>query len=678
MKTGRGIGIGLLLAALGAGSAAAYSDACFRGTVVDGTQDLSDEAFAPLTGIAAQIAKGEADEAIMGSRYAAIVERIMCLNGPMAGLRVTLRSGGTAPAERETTTDAHGRFYFDDLEIGEYDLTVYRPGKAGEEPEAFAWRLKVEDNYRQLHADMALPTKFIQVRGRVADTTGQPLAGARILAQGYRFNSELGRWSSVRHEVEAVTDDQGRYELRQLHPMLFWPGDGGLIGYVLKVEKDGYFVEARKVQTMRPETLAAMVKWAKMMLGETPTPGQKDWRTIQWPAAADEQGVLDGVDFTLNRSASLNGCVLNAAGAPVAHALVELRYLDVPPRQNLPFRLGPGSAETDAAGRFFVAGLATGRYQVAVAVDGRRRFYPDAAMELREGEVRTNLELRYDVPPTGRIEASVIEAGSGRPIGVYTAYVERVLGPPDSGETSGRLVKNTNRPGFFAVDNVSPGEAQFHVSAPGYVSRRAACAVESGKTTEWTLEMQSAGSALVRVTRNGVATRPYELLAFPDGSTNAVWGSWQTNVDGRCLIHELPPGWNRLRAKFVENNQSRYALVPVQIEVGQTNAVELETEGPCSFDLDLSFPANVVVRAWMEPADAPEAEDFGSMADLKVFLWAYGSGSIAVTNLPAGEYRIGVQKLESIQVRDRVPMKPDQTKILRLEEGRRPAVAFEF
>ena len=63
---------------------------------------------------------------------------------------------------------------------------------------------------------------------------------------------------------------------------------------------------------------------------------------------------------------------------------------------------------------------------------------------------------------------------------------------------------------------------------------------------------------------------------------------------------------------------------------------------------------------------------------MEVYLWAYESGRVAVTNLPAGEYRIGVQKLESTKGVDRVPMKPDQTQTIRLEEGQRPAVAFEF
>ena len=676
MKTRRGIGIGLLLAALGA--ATAYSGGSFRGTVVDGRQDYSDEAFAPLEKVAAKFPTGDQNDPELMDAYMKAIIGIMCPHGPMASLRVVLRPAGEKPEERETTTDAKGMFHFTDLEIGEYDLTAYKPGKEGEAPEAFTWRLKVEDEYRQKYAELALPPTFIQAKGRVTDTAGQPLAGVKIQALEYRYNGELGSWSAVRHEVEAATDEQGRFELPRLHPMPFRLGDGGPAGYVLNVEGAGYVAAARKIDVVMPETLSAMEKWAKIVFGASPARSQKDWREIKWPVSADERGILDGLDFTLFRAATLGGRVMDAAGAPLADDRVWLRHLDAPPYQPLPFSLGPGSVNTDGAGRFSIAGLATGRYQVVVAVADRSREYRDAAVELREGEIRTNLDLRYEVPPTGRIEASVREAGSGRPIGVYTAYVERVFGTPDSGETHGRLAKDTNQSGRFTVDDISPGDAQFHVSAPGYVSRRAACTVESGKTTDWILEMQPAGAASVRVTCNGVATRPSQLVSFPEGATNPVWGSWHTNASGLCEIHELPPGLNRLRAQVFGNNQSRYALVAVQTEAGRTNSAELEMEGPCSFDLDLAFPTNATVRAWVEPADAPETEAFDAKVDLKVYLWAHESGRIAVTNLPAGEYRVGVQKLESTKGVEHVPMKPDQTKTLRLEEGQRPLAAFEF
>lgn len=678
MKKRQWIGVGLL-AGLFAGSAVAYHGASFRGTVRDGAQDYSDQAFAPLEAMTAKLATGDPNDPDLMKSYMAAMERIMWPNGPMAGLRVVLRSGGETPAEYETTTDAKGLFYFHNLETGEYELTIYKPGKEGQEPEAYAWRLKVERDYGQTGADLMLPGKFIRAMGRVADSAGQPLAGIRIHAFEYRYNGELGRWSSVAHEVETATDEQGRFELPGLHPMPFWPFDGGSTGYMLKVEGEGFVSCARKIDVVTPETQDAFKKWAQLMFGESLKPGQKDWRKFPWPAPANERGILNGVDFMLLRPASLGGNVRNAAGTPVTNASVWMRYLDAPPYQPMPFSLDPGSAKTDGDGRFFIAGLSTGRYQAVVAVDGRRLEYREVPVELREGEVRTNLELRYEVPATGRIEASVFEKSSAKPIGVYTTYVERVVGALDSGTTSGRLVKDTNRPGFFAVENVSPGEAQFRISAPGYVSRKVDCEVESGKTAILPIEMEPAGSALVRVTCNGVATRPMELLAFPESSTNAVWGwSRTTNADGRCVIHELPPGLNRIRAQIPGNDQSRYALVSAQIEAGQTNAVELETEGPCSFDLDLSFSTNEMVRAWVESADAPETETFDSKVDLEVHLWAYGTDRIAVTNLPAGEYRIGVQKLESIQSRDRVPMKADQSKTIRLEEGRRPAVAFEF
>ena len=49
-----------------------------------------------------------------------------------------------------------------------------------------------------------------------------------------------------------------------------------------------------------------------------------------------------------------------------------------------------------------------------------------------------------------------------------------------------------------------------------------------------------------------------------------------------------------------------------------------------------------------------------------------------MAHLAAGEDRIGVQKMESTKGVDRVPMKADQTQTIRLDEGQRPTVAFEF
>ena len=670
------IGVGLM-AALGAGSAAGYDGARFRGTVMDGAPDYSDAAFAPLEEVAAKLATGDQNDPELMDSFGKALMGIMCPHGPMAGLRVTLRSAGETPEARETATDEKGQFRFDSLAIGEYALAIHQSGKGCQGPQEYSWRLKIDDEYRQTGAELAWPAQLLVARGMIVDSAGQPLAGVRITAYENRYNGELDRWSGVLHVVETATDKRGGFELAGLRPMRFFPGDGGPAGYVLKVEKEGFAPCVRRIDALTKETQDAMRRWWSIMVKAVPSSRGRA-TDIQWPVPANPRGAIENVDFTLIRAATLGGCVRDGAGTPITNASVSFRHLDAPPYLPLPFPFEPKTTRTDAAGRFSIPGLATGRYHVVVAVDYRGREYPDVPVELREGEVRDDLDLRYEVPPTGRIEASVFDKDSAKPIGVYTAYVERVLGTPDSGITSGSIAKDTNRPGFFVVENVSPGETQFRISAPGYVSRQAACAVESGKTALLPIEMQPAGAAQVRVTCNGVATRPHQLVSFPEGATNAVWGSWRTNADGRCEIHELPPGLNRLRALVSGNDQSRYVLVAVQIEAGKTNSVELETEGPCSFDLDLAFPTNAVMRAWVEPADAPETDTFYAKVDMKVHLWAYESGRVAVTNLPAGDYRIGVQKLESIQSRDRVPMKADQTKTIRLEDGQRPAVAFEF
>lgn len=671
------IGVGLL-AVLCAGAAGAYPNSNFRGTVVNGFQDYSDEAFRPLAEITAKMTGEHINDWEVMESYAAAMMRIIRPNGPLAGVRVALRSASDLSDVRETTTDANGQFYFNQLEIGDYGLTVSQPVNEGEWPEDFTWRLKVENDGRHLRAELMLPTKFIQARGQVTDTAGQPLTGIRIQAFEYRYH-ESGRWSPVMHVAEAVTDEQGRYELPGLHPMLFWPGDGGSAGYVLKVEGDGFVSAARKVDVVMPETQAAMKKWAKLMFGDPPRKGGKDWRNFQWPTPANEQGVLNGVDFTLFRPASLGGSVQDTGGTPVTNAWVGLRYLDAPPYQPMPFSLAPSSVQTDDAGRFFITGLATGHYDAVVTVESRRRDYRDADVELHEGEVQTNLALCYEVPPTGRIEASVFERGSAKPISTYTASVERVDGPPDSGMIYGHPVTDPDKPDTFTLDRVSPGTAHIRISAPGYVTRKATCEVESGKRAILPIELEPAGAALVRVTRNGVVTRPYQLMAYPEGSANAVWG-WSRRIqdDGRCEIQELPSGLNRIQAEFIESGQHRYCLVSVPIEAGKTNTVELETEGPCSFDLDLTFPTNAKVRAWVKLAEGPKSDSFEARGDLKISLWASESSRIAVTNLPAGDYRAGVQKLESTKGVEHVPKKADQMKSLRLEEGQRPAVAFEF
>lgn len=675
MKTGRGIGIGLLLAALGAGTAAGAEEGRVRGILTDGTQDCTEAALARFENALMRAVGEPADPVLMKARSDALTS-ITYPRGPIAGARVTVRSLSESSQMRETATDAKGQFHFEELADGEYVLTVRRPGKGFRGPRELSWLFIMDESGRLVEADLAWPDKFLVARGKVVDSAGKPLAGARITAfEDRRFNV-FGSWpKKTRHVVETATDERGWFELRGLRPMrMLTPS-----GYVLKVDKEGFAPGVRSIDVITPETRDALRRWYGIMTNAYPKRSRQPV-DVQWPVPANRRGVVAGMDIALDRAATLGGCVVDAAGAPLADAYVSLRYLDKPPLQFLPFPFGPGSDRTDVNGRFSFSGLATGRYVVAVSVAGRRREYRDAPVELREGETRNDLELRFEVPPTGRIAATVLETGSGRPIGVYTAYVERVVGPPESGETRGQLAKDTNQPGHFTVDNVSPGEAQFHLSAPGYVSRRAACAVESGQTANLAVEMQPAGVALVRVNWNGVATQPYQLIAFPEGATNVIaWGWLQTtNADGRCEIRELPPGLNRVRVELPGYDQTHFAVVPVRIEAGQTNSVELEMVGPCSFDLDLAFPTNVTLRAWVEPADALETESLDEKVDLKTYLWAYESGRITVTDLPAGEYRVGVQKLESTKGVDRMPMKPDQAKTIRLEEGQRPAVAFEF
>ena len=177
MKTGRGIGIGLLLAALGAGTAAGDGEGRVRGVLKDGTQNYSEAAFARLEKVEARRAKGDRNDPESGKTGPNALTSITCPLGPIAGARVTVRSLGESPEARETATDAEGRFQFEGLADGEYVLTVRRPGKGFRGPRELSWRFTMDELGRQVEADLAWPDKYLVARGKVVDSAGKPLAG---------------------------------------------------------------------------------------------------------------------------------------------------------------------------------------------------------------------------------------------------------------------------------------------------------------------------------------------------------------------------------------------------------------------------------------------------------------------------------------------------------------------
>ena len=575
MKTGRGIGIGLLLAALGAG-AAAQTDGYFGGRVLDGTPDYSDEAFGRLERV---LARGEMKTAEDGQAFEEALMGLMKPNGPIAGARVVLRSAGAAPDEREAKTDEKGYFHFTPYPYGEYTLTITTPERDSRASQTLAWRLR-KDDYGQERDEFTFPAEFVAAQGTVRDSAGNPLAGIGIVAEEYAYNFELQKWRPAAHVVKTTTDDQGHFELAGLHPAALWFAWAFRGDYLVHAEGAGFAPQVKELKVLTKTVHGAAQRMLELFRTIAPEDrnGLKDVKVAE---PASEHGLLTGVDFTLTVAAAVAGRVQDGAGAPVAGVSLVLDPGAGLPGMPYPLSLRQ-TAQSDGAGNFRFAGLLPGPYAVKA-------------------------------------------------------------------------------------------------SAAGYAAREIRCEVAEGQMRDLPVALARAGTALVDVTRNGTRVAP-SYLVTQGGECSIFWNN-QTNAAGMCVFGGLPPGENRVRAAFTSHTNGtseRFEDIHVAIESEQTNQVALALDGECAFDLDLSFPKDGAVRVWLNPADAPVVNDLWKDEQLKAFRWVELPGCFAFENLPAGDYRLSVQHFESRRNAKSLPMKPDQTKILRLEEGQRPAVAVEF
>lgn len=192
---------------------------------------------------------------------------------PAAGVVVTLQAGSFT---REAVTDAEGRFQFVEPR-GEYELYVEEPtwsSRTGRQRMAIAsQRIKLDKNRPvtlELRADLA------SVRGRVTDSRGQPIAGAKVttIFDNVGVHSdEVRRWLAETKTRSAVSDADGFYELRGLVPTDFWETAGYLVmanaGQLqkvdIRVQADG-FVQSKENRPRVPLVTEEGLYWGRRFL----------------------------------------------------------------------------------------------------------------------------------------------------------------------------------------------------------------------------------------------------------------------------------------------------------------------------------------------------------------------------------------------------------------------------
>jgi len=241
-------------------------------------------------------------------------------------------------ALRLATSDSMGAFETDLDAPGEYLVTVQQLEDVAGRQNSIEFLETIPAEPRH---ELVLELPLGQIAGRVTDERGEPLAGARVtltvdgpLSSGFGFGGNF---------VESSTGEDGRYALKHLRAGRYSVGAGGsLLGG---------------------------------MLGETSEHG----RQMRAGLELEEGRSLQGIDFELGTSGSIEGRVLDEQGKPAAELAIFVRDSSGRLLERLSF------LSTDAAGKFRCSGLAAGQYTVS-ARGGARATKESADVRVRSGE----------------------------------------------------------------------------------------------------------------------------------------------------------------------------------------------------------------------------------------------------------------------------------------------------
>ena len=345
-----------------------------------------------------------------------------------------------------------------------------------------------------------------------------------------------------------------------------------------------------------------------------------DGRRGEVDVAVDAKGAA-GVVIALEARGSIAGRVVTKAGAPVPGAVVSLRRAAGPGAAQKTtivngVDIGADRAPTDGEGRFAVAGLDAGTWELIVldelgAPVAFDRADPDAPerVELAANQRREGVELVVQAKD-GVIEGVVLGPG-GAPVpdAWVTVAPEQVVlpglgairgrgGPPrdappepepeDDGEPRSRIVQQviiedggggrageippvlTDGDGRFVVKHLRRG--RYRVNAEGLRggARGSLGGVETG--SDVTVKLQTLSKLAGTVTMGGRPVVDYGLAV--DGPTRKR--RQVHDEDGAFTMHGLDPGTYTVEARTAAGT----GTVEVTIEAGKESTVAIEVEAP--------------------------------------------------------------------------------------------------
>jgi protocatechuate 3,4-dioxygenase beta subunit len=435
---------------------------------------------------------------------------------PLPGVAVTLMDSDSAvvwralagrEGSRETLSDRHGAFEIVNLSPGRYALIAHGPAFAA----TARWGLDlIAGTGPPLDAGRLVMEPAGTIEGVVTDRRGAPLPDADVMVFPSPRGDPVLERTGADYELDARSDREGRFRVAELRRGeafdLYVSASGHLPARVrdvrsptaepLRVElSDGCRLRGRVLDNQRQPVFAARIGAADQgreappsdlpgmgLLGEGPgtatdvrgefsLPGIAAGRvdltvTAQGYEPARVQGLelavereAAPIEVVLERGSSVAGQVRDAAGHPIAGALVvAMPDFDLASFLRRDRSSSQPHCQSAADGRYRLEGLEPGKVQVSVV----NRRVPRVPLDVQPGENGLDLvaeEEKGGVPVSGR----VVDA-TGAPIeGASVALISQSADDspyPYPSESAGD--------GSFLFAAVAPGRYRLEAKARGY------------------------------------------------------------------------------------------------------------------------------------------------------------------------------------------------------------------